>query len=458
MDSVERSSTEEAAEPCADPKSSAKQSVVCQVCTETNAHGCCKDCNKCVCKNCFQLHNKFPPFSTHKFVSFEEAAIQSPVAEDALTMTCSKHDDPLRVFCETCQELICRDCTIHTHKDHDYDLVSGCYNKHHQILQTTLNAIKKQKNDLMIKITALANRKNEIKDQGELVKQEINLMADEMVDVIRQSAKNLTEEVDSATDNKLQVVTLQKESAEIAYSHLEDCSRYVKQSLETNTHQQILSSKKEMMDQMNHIMEDVKAEDYEPVEMCDVQFVRNKEIKVNHIGEITFTSGLLHQCKVKLIDEVAYVNKTFSFPLLIESSKSMLNTVPPQPSLKCSVTCTCMSTTSPRIDAAINSTNQPGVYKVRCTPVIRGKYEVTVQVSGLQLESVSVVVPFNSYHNTFTPMYTIEEIEKPFGVAVCNDHLIVAENIAHLVEKIDKIYVAGRRVLAYARSRFVCQS
>jgi hypothetical protein len=61
-----------------------------------------------------------------------------------------KLDDPLRVFCETSQELICL-----------YDLVSNCYNENYKILQMTLKAVKKKKKDLIVKITDLLHSYNE---------------------------------------------------------------------------------------------------------------------------------------------------------------------------------------------------------------------------------------------------------------------------------------------------------
>ena len=48
-------------------------------------------------------------------------------------MKCFKHGDPLRIFCETCEEVICRDCTVRIHKDHEYDTITDSYDKHDQI-------------------------------------------------------------------------------------------------------------------------------------------------------------------------------------------------------------------------------------------------------------------------------------------------------------------------------------
>ena len=422
--------------PCRDSKPSHKQPVTCQVCTGANADGYCKDCHQFLCLNCFQIHTKFGTNATHKLTSLQETSATSVGEEvkQALTMNCPKHDDPLRVFCETCEELICRDCTIQTHKDHNYDLASNCYNKHYQILESTLNAVENKKNDVMIKITDLTDRESEIKEQGELVKQEIDLMAEEMIDAIRQSAKNLKGEVDSVTDIKVQVVTSQKKSADRSCGRLEECSGYVKQSLEMDTHQQVLSSKKQMMERMNGVMEEINVEDYNLIEKSDVRFIKNKKIELHHIGDVSYTTSGLLQFKVKKINshQVTLENDSFSFPLSIESPNSSLVTVPLS-SLSCSVI------SSTPINTTVTTTDHPGVYRIHCTPVIRGSHQVNIRVGDIQLESVSVVVPFNSYLDTITPIRTIDGFAGPFGVAISNDgHVVVAERSGNRVTVLDE--------------------
>ena len=416
------------------------------MCTAANADGYCKDCCQFLCLNCFQIHTKFGSNATHKLTSLQETATSvREEVKQALTMNCPKHDDPLRVFCETCEELICRDCTIRTHKDHNYDLVSNCYNKHYQILQSTLNAVEKKKKDLMIKITDLTDRESEIKEQGELVKQEIDVMEEEMIDAIRQSTRNLRGEVDSVTDSKLQVVTSQKKSAERSCGRLEECSGYVKQSLEMDTHQQVLSSKKPMMERMNGVMEEINVEDYTPIEKCDVRFIKNEKIELPHIGDVSYTTSGLHQCKVKKINshQVTLENNSFSFPLSIESSNSSLVTVPLS-SLSCSVI------SSTPINTTVTTTDHPGVYRIHCTPVIRGSHQVNIRVNGIQLESVSVVVPFNPYVDTITPIRTIEGLDGPFGVAISNDgHVVVTENSGNRVTVLDK---EGKKIKSFSTS------
>ena len=59
-------------------------------------------------------------------------------------------------------------------------------------------------------LTALTNRENEIKKQGELIKEKIRVMVEEMIDILHQSEKKLTREVDTVTCGKLQVLSQQK--------------------------------------------------------------------------------------------------------------------------------------------------------------------------------------------------------------------------------------------------------
>jgi transcription initiation factor IIF auxiliary subunit len=43
----------------------------------------------------------------------------SPVSAE--TVRCQKHEDEvIKLYCKTCQETICRDCTIVDHRQHDY--------------------------------------------------------------------------------------------------------------------------------------------------------------------------------------------------------------------------------------------------------------------------------------------------------------------------------------------------
>ena len=54
--------------------------------------------------------------------------------------------------------------------------------------------------------------------------------------------------------------------------------------------------------------------------------------------------------------------------------------------------------------------------------------KVNVQVNDFQVDSTSLVIPFNPYLDNITPICTIPELNRPWGVAVTDDgHIMVSE-------------------------------
>ena len=71
------------------------------------------------------------------------------------------------------------------------------------------------------------------------------------MNVLRESERKLTEQAKRVTDAKLKVLSEQMKSAEKSLSVLEDVENYVEQSLKTGSPQEVLRSKKQMMERMS---------------------------------------------------------------------------------------------------------------------------------------------------------------------------------------------------------------
>ena len=152
-------------------KVSDPQQVTCDNCAKANATGYCKDCNQLLCTECMNMHKKWARFASHKITSLDEVkgspqAIAPSKQEAPLICPIPSHDEPLKIYCETCDSVICRDCTVRTHKDHDYDLISASYTKHCEELKHSLNPVKKKIETFKKVLSALAEREGEIRERG----------------------------------------------------------------------------------------------------------------------------------------------------------------------------------------------------------------------------------------------------------------------------------------------------
>ena len=431
-------------------KVSDPQQVTCDNCTTANATGYCKDCSKFLCTECDGIHKKWGPTSNHKLTSLDEvtASVSSsspllPVKQEP-TPTCTAHHKPLELFCETCEAVICQHCTVRIHKDHEYDLVTDSYPKHCQELESSLEPVKEMVEEIKEIMSAIAEREVEIRKRGEGVLEDIHEMVEEMINVLRQSERKLTEQAKRVTDAKLEVLSGQAKSAQISLSLLEYVEDYVEQSLKTGTHQQVLSSKKQMMERMSEVTTQINVEELEPEEEAD--FELSKDIKsLHHIGDIVtymYSSTALQQCKVK-IDGIMPGKDDLSFSISLEAPDSSL--VPIDSSdLECSLV--PIGKGNEPIHTTVTTT-RPGVYRIQCDPSTRGTHTVKVQANGAQLKDTSLVIPFNPCLDNITPVRTITEINGPWGVAVSDDgHVIVAEWGSDCVTILDK---DGKKVKSF---------
>ena len=83
----------------------------------------CLDCEFYLCKDCTALHTRQRVTKNHKLVSIAEIKT-GKVKELSQKRYCLEHEgEELKLYCRTCQKVICRDCTIVTHKRHEYTFI-----------------------------------------------------------------------------------------------------------------------------------------------------------------------------------------------------------------------------------------------------------------------------------------------------------------------------------------------
>ena len=364
---------------------------------------------------------------------------------DPQQVTCNDHDKPLDMFCVTCETVICHYCAIRTHEGHKHALVSDCYPKHYQMLHDSLKPVKGKKEALKKVLSDLAEREGQIRERGEGVLEEIHQMVEEMIGILRQSEGKLTEQVKRVTDAKIQMLSRQTKSVQTSLSLLEDAEDNVEQSLKTDTHQQVLSFKKQLMEHMSEVTTQIDVEELRPIEKDDLRLIKEsaETLKsLHHIGTVSYTSAL-QEYKVKIFEvEKSLKENKVSFSLSMEGPDSSLVSVPVS-SLRCSLVPVGKGDQPIHTTVTTTSTH-PGVYKIQCNPSTHGTHTVKVQVYDVQLEDTSLFIPFNPYLDNITPVRTITELNDPWGVAVSDDgHVIVTENKGHCVTILDN---EGRKV------------
>ena len=416
---------------------------ICDNCEASDATRYCKQCATGLCEECLAMHNGLKVNSKHQIVDMKDvvntASRLLPVKEDAI-MNCTNHNEPLKIFCETCQVLICPSCTIRRHKDHNYDVVADTFPKHRQNIENVLQMVAKKTLALQDALTTITTREEDVGKQRDDRVREIRLQVQGIVELVTQAGEQLVGEVNSVAKGKLQLLGQQKEEVKLALVQLKSVKEFVKKGLEVGSPQQILSEKKNLIQGMEAVSEKIDPDVFQPLEEANITFTENKEAKnYGNIGTVDYSYNVTGTLSVKVPPMAGrMVTATLSLQTKLGSPLSSLPFICHLIPAKTSQTIVC----------DIEETGV-GKYSVSFTPSACGKHQVKIQVGGIDISGS----PFSlhvgpSPEMRGKPVKIISGFNVPWGIAIDKNEqlLIVAENDSHCITVYDK---EGKKVRSF---------
>ena len=350
--------------------------------------------------------------------------------EAAASTICPKHNDPLKVYCETCYQVICRDCAVSKeHKTHDYHLISECYSKHYQKLQEGLVQINQEMTNIDVAVSHLDDTEKEVLQQGERITEEINTHAQEMIDQIVRSRIHLSQQVDTIVQQKTHTLRAQKQQAQKIHTQLKTCQETIEHNLKEWNQLQILAEKQEMLKEINIATQNVNANVFEPSENANIELAKAKQIQTE-IGTISSTT--YGKAILKAPPCIAKQSSTATLSLQSQDGSPF----PLPPSL---ISSTLYSPSDDEVSVKCNVTQtNPGEYNITFTPTVtRGEHLLTVQVGGVDIPNSPFTLPV--IPNGERPVLTIRGLNYPTGIAVCaNGDIVVAERTGNCITIFNK--------------------
>ena len=335
-------------------------------------------------------------------------------------MKCKYHNEPIKMYCETCEELICQHCTISKcHRKHKCKLITECYHKHHQEIQTNLATVKNKVADVNTALTNLMSEQREIIQQGDNIKNDICAQAQLIINLVKQSERQLVEQVDATVQQKIQVLAKQREEVEIVLNQLKSCEEFAEQSLKVGSELQVLGEKRNMVQVMTKVNQDVDLDAFQPAEKANITFTRYQ--KYDGIGELkskTFGKSVLfknacyvHNKSTITLNMQTYDGSPFSIPLSLMS-------------------CQLLSVDSSEPIACDINDNQSSNYDIRFTPHTTGKHQLIVR---LDVDITDTPVFLHVIPSPEMTVSTIPNLNKPRGVVITKGEIIVAERDSHCI-------------------------
>ena len=195
--------------------------VPCASCgtVDNKIEGHCSSCNGFICGDCVSIHSKLKTFSSHKVIPYADLRSgKIDIRNLHQTRHCKVHvGQVLWFFCETCGELICRDCTVVDHPAASHTLVNveNAYKgQKTEIEQFSRSCVKVQKKiaDTLKEVDGVSEQ---LERNARTAEEEINKAFNRALRLLEDNRNRLRGEVKTIVSKRKKQIQAEKEEVQL---------------------------------------------------------------------------------------------------------------------------------------------------------------------------------------------------------------------------------------------------
>ena len=407
-----------------------QRELICGKCREelkAPAVAYCYSCNAPICAFCLDMHNRFQEFRSHQFFTLDEIRKTGalPPSKDTHKYLCQKHlDQELRLYCFTCEEVICRDCTVTKtdHRDHDYQFIN-------RLVHDERQKLRKHVEPLHNVLKTVTDCSAKVKEQKEALKKihegrvsKIDQVMGEVRERLKLRGESLKEESEKIFSERDKHLSLELEGIEETQVSVSSAIDFAKNTLERGSDVEVFLYRKRILARAKTLEEmRAKFQEFKVTDEDNVQFVCDHSIveKFGRLCEaacpettIVYGPGLEDPMQGKLTTFTVHAHDKLENPLQHGGGQCIAQ-----------ITCTPpvigkMHSISPDI-----TDNTDGSYTVAFTPEYPGRTKVMIKMDGAEIKGspFDIRVARNYVHPVSEPaVFTIPKAS-PWGLAMVSD-------------------------------------
>ena len=420
------------------------QKTKCEKCEMQIATSFCRECGQFICAKCTEIHGYWKELSSHEVVTIDQLEVEVTrcVPPKKKEMFCSKHPTKeLDLYCESCEELICRDCIVRVHRDHQYDLVTDAFPKHKDVIAFSLQPVEQQLETVNKALDHFDTQSQNLKDERETVADNIHKAIKRLQDLLETRKMELIGQLDQIAQQKLKALAAQKDEVELVQTKLSSCLEFVKESLRTGSWEEILAMKKPVLKQIKEITADFNPNALVPQELADMKFYAPSNLPqfCQQFGKVYTHPVSPEKCfatgkdleSLAVVGEQATVVKHTIDVEGRECDKLLEN-------FKCALVSEAKDVV---VECKVERKNSQ--YEITYQPTQRGKHQLCKDCP----LTIVAIQRFGS------PILIIEGFFTPRGVAVSdNGEIVVAASTIHDQECISIFAHNGKKIRTFGRS------
>uniref|UniRef100_A0A8C5TTD6 RING-type E3 ubiquitin transferase n=1 Tax=Malurus cyaneus samueli TaxID=2593467 RepID=A0A8C5TTD6_9PASS len=217
----------------------------CSLCQEKRAaHSLCTRCNKWLCSSCTEehRHGKEPG---DLFLAASE-----------FSLFCALHpQEPLKLFCESCDTLTCRSCLLSEHKEHRFRHLEEALHNQRIILENLVTKVEEKKNGIQVSAKQIEDRLLEVKHLYRKVENQIKMTKVVLMNEIEKRTNILLEQLEKITSERKQGLEQQLQGVVVLGRQVEHVQNFISWAVCSKKNIPFLFSKELIVFQIQRLLE-----------------------------------------------------------------------------------------------------------------------------------------------------------------------------------------------------------
>ena len=187
----------------------------------------CEDCDAMICQQCAALHEKLASLRRHHVVEKpkedrKDETTTSLEKQDTYS-TCLRHsDEKLKYLCTTCSELVCPECLLFDHKDHQFSLVEEARHSLETKMEELASLAVTKKQEFGCYLERVNEAEGKALKYSELMKTRVNNVFDGIVASVEAQRNEALQSV----SEEVKEIWAQKEMVEVSLAQLDSFTRF----------------------------------------------------------------------------------------------------------------------------------------------------------------------------------------------------------------------------------------
>ena len=368
-----------------------------------------------------ELQNSFQKLD-NPAVALEGATNDAPSREAAIRHCFGHPEEELKLYCETCGELVCLKCAIKglgKHFGHDCKELDKAFQEHKEEITSSVQPMEKQVAIMKGVLAQLDTRCGEISDQREATEVDIHSTFRQLQEVLNVRETELVHQLHQITQSKLKALAVQRDKIETILAQLSSCLLFMGESLREANKDNALMMKTNTVNTVKELTTPFQPDILKPNTKADIVFSALAELR-SMCRDYGLDPSKCHATGKGL--EVAVVGEKSTCILHAVNGGGMPCEEPIR--LGCELLSDITGTT-----ASCSIERRQSQYEVSYQPTIKGRHQLHIRVEGQHIRgspfSVAVKLPVEKLG---TPIFTISWVGRPWGVAInCRGEVVVSD-------------------------------